>query len=195
MSTTVQAVKKELSAVIRASLAIKASFTLAVAKREDGVACVINVRKIEESSNFDDLKKELRVIVKGFHNFGFFVGYDCNLCDEKSAPKNDNNDIAEILNKAKQEAKKAALKYLAENGQRGACGFAWVHVDGVKSTKIRNAMYAAGFSKPFGKSGIQLWNPAGMPVQSVAILEAGADAYAAVLRENGFNAYANSRLD
>ena len=194
MNNDVQAVKKELSAVIRSSLTIKASFTLAIAKRDDGIVCVINVRKIEESSNFASLKEELRVIVKGFHNFGFFAGYDCNLCDEKSAPKNDNN-IAEILNKAKQAAKKAALKCLAENGQHGACGFAWVHVDGVKSTKIRNAMYAAGFRKPFGRSGIQLWNPAGMPVQSVAILEAGADAYAAVLRENGFNAYANSRLD
>ena len=68
---------------------------------------------------------------------------------------------------------------------------------GVRSnSKLGKALQAAGFRKDYTGS-LQLWNPSKAGVQSVGILEAGAEAYAQVLREKlGLDkVYAGSRLD
>ena len=66
---------------------------------------------------------------------------------------------------------------------------------GVKlNTREGREFKALGFRKAY-QGGIQLWNPAGWGVQNVDVKEAGARAYAAVLRAAGYDAYADSRFD
>jgi hypothetical protein len=93
-------------------------------------------------------------------------------------------------------AKKAAYEFYQQHGDRDACGFAWVTVYGVRSnSRLGKTLATYGFSKSYN-GGLQLWNPSKAGVQSISILEAGAEAYAEVLREQlGLEAYAGSRLD
>jgi O-acetyl-ADP-ribose deacetylase (regulator of RNase III) len=102
----------------------------------------------------------------------------------------------EIHNRATAAAQEAAAEmYKKIGGDQGACGFAWVTVYGVKlSTKLGKEFAKHGFTKEYG-GGISLWNPSGSRVQNIDIKEAGARAYASVLQEAGFEAYANSRMD
>jgi hypothetical protein len=51
-----------------------------------------------------------------------------------------------------------------------------------------------GFRKSYD-GGLQLWNPSNFGCQNVDTLEAGARAYAEVLKRYGIQAYAGSRLD
>jgi hypothetical protein len=55
---------------------------------------------------------------------------------------------------------------------------------------------AAGFRKDYSGA-LCLWNPSGFPTQSISILEAGAEAYAEVLKQKlGLDkVYAGSRMD
>jgi hypothetical protein len=57
-------------------------------------------------------------------------------------------------------------------------------------------LQAAGFRKDY-TGALSLWNPSGFPTQSISILEAGADAYAEVLKTKlGLDkVYAGSRMD
>jgi hypothetical protein len=102
------------------------------------------------------------------------------------------------------EAKLAAQEYhytvnLGED--RGACGFAWVkiipqHKGNTKAGKEERAIFKAlGFDKSWDGKTFDLWNPAAFPVQCVETAAAGARRAAAILREKGFNAMAQSRLD
>ena len=103
--------------------------------------------------------------------------------------------VNEIVAEAMNEANKAARDALAKYGDRDACGFAWTNIYGVKgNTKLGKMLKAAGVRQDYTKA-FQLWNPAKLPVQSVGILEAGAQAAADVFRKYGFEAYAGSRLD
>lgn len=105
--------------------------------------------------------------------------------------------LAEIHNQALVAARAAAKSALDNNGGRDnyPCGFSWVTVYGVKmNTRLGKEFARLGFKKEHG-GGIQLWNPSGSPVQSVDIKEAGAQAYANVLRRYDIKAFANSRLD
>ena len=91
----------------------------------------------------------------------------------------------------------AAKDFLTKHGDRDACGFAWVKVWGVRSnSKLGKALAQVGFSKAYG-GGLQLWNPSGLGVQSISVLEAGAEAYAKVLKDElGLEqVYAGSRMD
>ncbi len=95
------------------------------------------------------------------------------------------------------EARAAARDFFEKHGDRDACGFAWVNVWGVRSnSKVGKALQAQGFRKDYTGS-LCLWNPSGFPTQSISILEAGAEAYAQVLKEQlGLDrVYAGSRLD
>ncbi len=47
----------------------------------------------------------------------------------------------------------------------------------------------------YKRQGLQLWDPAQYPTQSVSVKEAGASALAAELQAVGLTAYAGSRLD
>ena len=100
-----------------------------------------------------------------------------------------------IVVEAMTEARQAAEAALAKYGDRDACGFAWVNIYGVKgNTKLGKMLKAAGVRQDYTKA-FQLWNPSKLGVQSVGILEAGADAAAEVFKKYGFTAYSGSRLD
>ena len=101
-----------------------------------------------------------------------------------------------IVTEAYTEANRAAREALALHGDRDACGFAWVNIYKVKgNTKIGKMLTNAGVRKNSYERAFQLWNPAKLGVQSVGILEAGAEAAAEVFKKYGFTAYAGSRLD
>jgi len=109
------------------------------------------------------------------------------------------NEVAvqDACNEAGIQARTAAKAFLAAHGDRDACGFAWVDVYGVRSnSKIGKALQSYGFRKSYTGS-LQLWNPSQAGVQSVSVLEAGAEAYAKVLKDKlGLDkVYAGSRLD
>jgi hypothetical protein len=106
-------------------------------------------------------------------------------------------NIGAVHVKAKKAAFDAATKFLNERGGKDnyPCGFAWVTVSEKGSTKMGRALKAIGFRKAYN-GGLELWDPSGLLVQNVYTLEAGAEAYAEVLRnELGVTAYAGSRWD
>lgn len=105
--------------------------------------------------------------------------------------------VQDACNEAGIQARTAAKAFLAQHGDRDCCGFAWVTVYDVRSnSKLGKALAGYGFRKAYG-GGLQLWNPSGMGVQSISVLEAGAEAYAQVLKDKlGLEkVYAGSRLD
>ena len=106
--------------------------------------------------------------------------------------------VQDATNEARVQAHTAVKQaFQALGGDRGPCGFAWVNVWGVRSnSKLGNALKAAGFRKDY-TGALSLWNPSGFPTQSISILEAGADAYAKVLKDKlGLDkVYAGSRMD
>ena len=105
--------------------------------------------------------------------------------------------VQNACNEAGIQARTAAKAYLAAHGDRDACGFAWVDVYGVRSnSKLGKALASYGFRKSYTGS-MQLWNPSQAGCQSVSVLEAGAEAYAKVLKDKlGLDrCYAGSRLD
>lgn len=107
------------------------------------------------------------------------------------------DNIETIHNEATEAAKAAANKFFQEKlGGRDqyACGFAWVTVFEKANTKLGRRLKEIGFRKSYS-GGLQLWNPSHFGCQNVDTLEAGAEAYAAVLKKYGIEAYAGSRLD
>ena len=104
------------------------------------------------------------------------------------------DNIESICNTAKSAAERAEADFRAKHGEPGYCGFAWVKVSEKASTKLGRALKTVGFRKSYN-GGLDLWNPGGSFTQSMDIKEAGAEAYAEVLRQHGINAYACSRAD
>ena len=105
--------------------------------------------------------------------------------------------VQDALNEAGIQARTAAKAFYAAHGDRDACGFAWVDVYGVRAnSRLGKTLASHGFRKSYTGS-LQLWNPSGAGVQSVSVLEAGAEAYAKVLKDKlGLEkCYAGSRLD
>ena len=106
--------------------------------------------------------------------------------------------IDTILAEAKLAAEQAARTFFQEKlggVDQYSCGFAWVDIYGVKgNTRLGKAFKAAGIRKSYTGS-YQIWNPAGLGVQNIDTLEAGAEAAAKVFEKYGFRAYAGSRLD
>lgn len=106
--------------------------------------------------------------------------------------------FAEVHADALVAARKAGLEYynnVLGGVDRYACGFAWVRLPEVKlNTKVGKQIAACGFKKSYNK-GVELWNPSGLHCQNIDAKEAGANAYAKVLRENGYLCYSESRLD
>jgi len=104
--------------------------------------------------------------------------------------------IAEMIRAGKRVAEQAGVEMYAKIGERDACGFGWVevYVDRTNSKQAKE-LIAAGFRKDYKPKCLSMWDPAGVPTQSVSVKEAGAQAYAEYLRALGLNAYAGSRLD
>ena len=86
-------------------------------------------------------------------------------------------------------------------GEPVYCGFAWVtvypeHKGNTRAGKAERAVLSAmGFRKDWTGKAYELWNPTGYAGQSMDVKEAGAQAYAEVLRGAGFKAYMGSRAD
>ena len=93
-------------------------------------------------------------------------------------------------------AQAAGRAMYAKIGERDACGFGWVevYVDRTNSKQAKELL-KAGFRKDYKPKCLSMWDPAGIPTQSVSVKEAGAEAYAQYLRAIGLNAYSGSRLD
>lgn len=118
-------------------------------------------------------------------------------------------DIQDIIDSAvvikrelNDKATHAATEMLSRTGgDNGACGFAWVtiHPKHKGNTKLgkeeRRAFEALGAKKDYTGKAWEIWKPGQVHVQSVLVLEAGAEAAAKVLKGFGLDAYGNSRLD
>jgi hypothetical protein len=102
----------------------------------------------------------------------------------------------QVINEAGVAAKLAGLEMYRKIGERDCCGFGWVTVYDVRSnSKLGKLLAKYGFSKAYN-GGLQLWDPAGVPTQSISVKEAGAYAYATVLQDKlGLKAYGGSRMD
>ena len=108
------------------------------------------------------------------------------------------DQVNAIVAEAKAEANQAAAKFFKEKlggVDQYSCGFAWCDIFGVKgNTRLGKMLKEAGLRKSYTGS-FQIWNPAGLGVQNIDTLEAGAEAAAKVFEKYGFRAYAGSRLD
>jgi hypothetical protein len=107
--------------------------------------------------------------------------------------------IKEIVAKAVVAAQEASMKRYNEiGGDRFACGFAWVdvYVDRTNSKEAK-ALIEAGFRKSYKSKCLDMWDPAGLPTQSISVKEAGAQAFADYFRQFFPEAriYASSRMD
>jgi hypothetical protein len=106
--------------------------------------------------------------------------------------------VQDALNSAEMAARVAAkAEHQRIGGDQGACGFAWVNIYGVRSnSRLGKTLQSYGFRKDYTGS-LQLWNPSKAGVQSLDILEAGAYAYAEVIKSKlGLDkVYAGSRMD
>lgn len=101
-------------------------------------------------------------------------------------------------------AKKAANDYFNNvlgGKDRFPCGFAWViispeHKGNTKAGKAERRIYEQlGFKKDWTGKTYMLYNPARIACQNVDVISAGCSAAADILKNYGFNAYHNSRLD
>jgi len=103
---------------------------------------------------------------------------------------------AELIRAGKRVAEQAGLEMYAKVGERDACGFGWVevYVDRTNSAQAKE-LIAAGFRKDYKPKCLSMWDPAGVPTQSISVKEAGAEAYAEYLRALGLKAFAGSRMD
>jgi hypothetical protein len=105
--------------------------------------------------------------------------------------------VQDACNEAAMQARTAAKEMYSKIGERDACGFAWVNIYGVRSnSKLGKALQSVGFRKDYTGS-LQLWNPSGHHTQSISVKEAGADAYAEVIKQKlGLDkVYSGSRMD
>ena len=115
-----------------------------------------------------------------------------------------------LVDTARTAAVKAQEDFLAkwtadtggnEYGEPMYCGFAWVTIypEQKGNTKLgkleRRGIESMGESKDRTGKAYQLWNCTGYAGQSMDVKEAGAQAYADVLRGAGFKAYMGSRAD
>lgn len=103
---------------------------------------------------------------------------------------------AEQIVQGKVLAEQAGQAMYQKIGERDACGFGWVevYVDRTNSKQAQE-LIKAGFRKDYKPKCLSMWDPAGVPTQSISVKEAGAYAYAEYLTKLGLKAYAGSRLD
>lgn len=126
-------------------------------------------------------------------------------------------DHAAIFNEAKEAAKLASKEMLEKwGGDHGTCGFAWVIINPARGpfiTWLKKQITAAGEGKEgreqrlaiqnaeqrYGSKswdkGWNIWNPGESRAQTIDMPEAGAKAFAEVLRKYGIDANWGSRID
>lgn len=108
-------------------------------------------------------------------------------------------ELSQVIAAAKKAAVDAVEKMRAQYahlpyGEPAYCGFAWVEIPDGRSPLVRE-MKRCGVGQKHWKKGWMIWGPGDHRGQSMDIHEAGARAYAQVLREHGFAAHAASRAD
>lgn len=109
------------------------------------------------------------------------------------------DQLEDILLEAQQAARNASAQHIIAHGEGAMCGFAWVTLSrfqGKKitgNTKLGRMLKQVGVRQDYTRAFSQWCNWYGG--QSIDVKESGARAYAEVLREYGFEAYAGSRLD
>lgn len=108
-------------------------------------------------------------------------------------------DISTIVAQARAIAEQESQRYFQQRLQgrdQMMCGFAWVdvYVDRTNS-KTAKELIRAGFRKDYKPKCLSMWNPGGLGIQNIDAKEAGAQAMARFLQQQGFEAYAGSRLD
>jgi hypothetical protein len=99
-----------------------------------------------------------------------------------------------VVEKAFAAAREAEAAFRAQYGEPMYCGFAWVNIKPATSKIARVLKERYGARKSY-YGGIDVWNPGGSMTQSMDLKEAGARAFADVLRAEGYTAYAQSRAD
>ena len=105
-------------------------------------------------------------------------------------------DMLLIHSRAMRAAHKAQADFIEEYGEPLYCGFAWVDVQVERTnSKLAKLLSEVGFTKSWLPKTMQIWDPGQYPGQSMDVKEAGARAYAEVLRENGIDAHMSSRPD
>jgi hypothetical protein len=107
--------------------------------------------------------------------------------------------LEDILFEAREAARNATAQHIIAHGEGAMCGFAWVNIykfNGKKitgATKLGRMLKAAGVRQDYTRAFSQWCNWYGG--QSIDVKESGARAFAEVLQEHGFEAFAGSRLD
>jgi hypothetical protein len=97
---------------------------------------------------------------------------------------------AEAFNAAFEAEKAFREKY----GEPFYCGFAWVNITPGNSP-MANHLKKIGEARKSYDKGVDVWNPGKSYTQSMDIKEAGASAFAEVMRKYGIKAQARSRAD
>lgn len=111
--------------------------------------------------------------------------------------ENEKFKIQLIIEKAFTAARLATDDYLKKYpDQWFPCGFAWVRLDG-RSPLIK--VLKENFSNKSGHKGYpkgwEIWNPSDSGTQCMDAKMAGAEAFAKVLNEAGYDCYADCRMD
>lgn len=105
------------------------------------------------------------------------------------------DELKDIIAGMRAAAFDAANRAHRDYGDTGACGFAWLEFPGIKgNTKAGRMLKAAGIRQDYLRT-FYIWNPSGLAVQSIHVLEQGAIAAEQYMRDHGINCYARSRLD
>tara|TARA_R100001480_G_scaffold141867_1_gene139273 strand:- start:186 stop:533 length:348 start_codon:yes stop_codon:yes gene_type:complete len=94
-------------------------------------------------------------------------------------------------------AKKAVTDFIEKHGEPFYCGFAGVVVKGVRgNSRVGKRLKELGFNDNYG-GGLYFSNPAGfnLTYQSMDLKEIGAEKYAEMFREFGFDAHMSSNPD
>lgn len=109
------------------------------------------------------------------------------------------DQLEDILLEAQGAAKAASAQHIIAHGEGAMCGFAWVNISKFQgkritgNTKLGRLLKQVGVRQDYTRAFSQWCNWYGG--QSIDVKESGARAFAEVLKEYGFDAYAGSRLD
>lgn len=104
--------------------------------------------------------------------------------------------IESAVKDAFEAARAASAAIYDQYNMADACGFNWVMVT-PGTSKVARYLKEQGLGrKHHGEPGIAVWNPSRTGSQSITVGEAGASAFARVLREQlGVEALSQSRMD
>lgn len=103
--------------------------------------------------------------------------------------------IDDLINRASTAARVATQAHLdAFPNDWYPCGFAWVIIKPATGPLVKRLKELDLGSKAYG-GGLQVWNPAKNNTQCMDALYKGAVAFANVLKAEGVNCYADSRID